>query len=558
MMSQVMSQEARSEKRFTGLPISPGVALAPVCLFRQTRHNVMASYPVQGKDIDRERSRLEQARQVALDRLDGLRSTVAERIGTAEAEIFVAQKMMLMDPVLGEQIESAIAGGANAELAVTQTLDEYETQLAHVDDEYIKERASDLGELKRRLLDVLCNTSPSFQCSADSACARGRNRIVITQELTPSVTLEMETDYLLGFVTERGGATSHAAILARALGIPAVSGIPGIHDLVPCGTEVLLNGSTGEVVVRPNQETKASAAEQVTAGAVSVVEPTRALKVMANISTAGEVRQAAEMKAEGIGLYRTEFEFFSAGASLDEDRQYELYRDVLGAMEGQPVYFRMLDIGADKPLPELDLPREDNPSLGCRGARLLLARPELMRPQARALARASREAPVHVMYPMVTGLSQYRRLRLAFDEMTCDLDGGRIYHGVMFEVPSACMEARLLLEAADFGSIGSNDLIQYFFAVDRNNENVACDYSGDHEVFWHLLEDLVEAADEAGVPLSLCGELAADVQYTARLMSSGLSAVSVSACRIPDVRRAADQPARTEPDERVKKGQTHG
>ncbi|MBC8373900.1 MAG: phosphoenolpyruvate--protein phosphotransferase, partial [Planctomycetes bacterium] len=519
---------------------SPGVVLAGVCLFKQSKHNTLPSYEVSGKGIDREKTRIRKACEIVVERLENLKATVTERIGPAEAEIFVAQKMMLQDPVLCKEMDAAIDEGCNAERAVTGTLDEYESQLAQLDDEYIKERASDLGELKRRLLDVLCNTSPSFQCSADSKCRRGNDRIVVTEELTPSIAMEIEANHVRGFVTERGGKTSHAAILAKALGIPAVSGIADIHNQIPCGTEVLINGNTGEVVVRPGAETKAAAAEQLVAPqALEPVEPVDHFAVMANISTAAEARLATEMQAEGIGLYRTEFEFFAAGGILDEDRQYELYHSVAATMNGRPVYFRMLDIGADKPLPDLDLPKEENPALGFRGARLLLGCPDLMRPQARALARVSRELPVHVMYPMITGLSQFRMLREAFEEMTADIDSGRLYHGVMFEVPSACMEAQGLLEEVDFASIGSNDLIQYFFAVDRNNSIVADDHRPDYEVFWRLLERLSLVADLAGTPLSLCGEMAADVQYTDRLIASSIRSVSVSARQIPNVRRAA-------------------
>ena len=537
-----MTARQNKEMRFTGLPISPGVVLAGVCLFKQSRHNTMPSYEVSGKGVDREKARICKAREIVVERLENLTATVTDRIGPAEAGIFVAQKMMLQDPVLCNEMDAAIDEGCNAERAVTRTLDEYESQLAQLDDEYIKERASDLGELKRRLLDVLCNTSPSFQCSADSKCSRGNDRVVVTEELTPSIAMEIEANGLLGFVTERGGATSHAAILARALGIPAVSGIADIHNQIPCGTEVLLNGSTGELVVRPDADTKAGAADQIAGPrALEAIEPVEQFSVMANISTAAEAGLAAEMRAEGIGLYRTEFEFFAAGGTLDEDQQYELYLSVARAMEGRPVYFRMLDIGADKPLPELNLPKEDNPALGCRGARLLLGRPELMRPQARALARVSIEFPVHVMYPMITGLRQFRMLKQAFEEMTADIDPGRLCHGVMFEVPSACMEARELLEEVDFASIGSNDLIQYFFAVDRNNSIVSDDHHPDYDVFWDLLESLSLAADLAGKPLSLCGELASDVQYTDRLTACGIRSVSVSARRISDVRRAAAQ-----------------
>ena len=539
-----MILERNKETRFKGLPISPGVVVARVCLFRQNRHNELPAYEVSQEGPDRERQRLKQALQTVTGRLEGLRKTVAERIGEAEAEIFVAQKMILDDPVLGGQMDEILAGGSNAETAVFQSLDAYESQLLKIDDAYLKERASDLGELKRRLLDVLCETRPSFQCESNPNCRRGSDRIVITEELTPTATLEMATDRLLGFVTAHGGPTSHAAILARALGIPAVSGIPGIHDLVPCGTEVLLDGYTGEVVVFPAEDTKALALGRAGAAeAAAPAEPVESLQVLANISLASEVDEAMAMKAEGVGLYRTEFEFFAANRLLSEDEQLERYARVVEAMSGRCVYFRLLDVGADKASPVFELPEEDNPSLGCRGARLLLARPDLLRDQARALVRASRVGPVHVMYPMIADPEQFGRLRRLFNEATADLSGGDVYHGVMFEVPSACLAADELLEAADFASIGSNDLVQYLFAVDRNNERVAYDYRADREVFWRLLGDMVAAAGRAGKPLSICGELAADVACTAKLLEIGIRTVSVSARCIPTVRRAAAEVA---------------
>jgi phosphoenolpyruvate-protein phosphotransferase (PTS system enzyme I) len=546
-----MTAKKNSETRFTGLAISPGVVLARVCLFKQSRHNALPAYEVSGKGIEREKTRIRKAREIVIERLENLKTTVTDRIGPAEAGIFVAQQMMLQDSVLCGEMDEAVDGGCNAERAITQTLDGYESQLAQLDDEYIKERASDLGELKRRLLDVLCNTSPSFQCSADSKCRRGNDRIVITEELTPSIAMDLETNNLLGFVTERGGPTSHAAILARALGIPAISGITDIPNQVPCGSEVLLNGNTGELVVRPTADTKSGIADQLVASrSIEAVQPVKQFTVMANISISAEAELASQMQAEGIGLYRTEFEFFAAGGTLDENQQYESYRSVAASMEGRPVYFRMLDIGADKPLGDLNLPKEDNPALGYRGARLLLGCPDLMRPQARALARISSEFPVHVMYPMISGLHQFRKLKQAFEEMTADINTGQIHHGVMLEVPSACMEAESLLEEVDFASIGSNDLIQYFFAVDRNNSIVAGDHHPDYEVFWRLLENLSSAADLTGTPLSLCGELASDVQYTAKLIASGIRTVSVSARGISDVRRAAIK-AQTQREARV-------
>jgi len=260
---------------------------------------------------------------------------------------------------------------------------------------------------------------------------------------------------------------------------------------------------------------------------------------MANISRAHDAPAARTLEAEGVGLYRTEFELLAAGRVLSEDEQFERYVAVVEAMGGSPVFFRLLDLGGDKVAPFLGLPTEENPQLGLRGSRLLLARPELLRDQARALARASAYGPVHVMYPMVADVAQFQALRSAFVEAADGIETDSLQHGVMFEVPSACLQARELLEAGDFGSVGTNDLFQYLFAVDRDNDAVADDYDPDHPVLWAMLEGLARAATAAGRPLSVCGEIAGNGRYMPKLVAAGIDTVSVSTRLIPDVRRAA-------------------
>ncbi len=525
------------ETRFRGLAVSPGVALARVCLFRQALHENIPEYRVSGEAKEQERGRLRDALSAVAGRLEGLKEVVRERVGPAEAEIFSVQRMLLEDPALQEQLTDIIDQGRNAETAVKQTFESYESRLQALDNAYQSERASDLGELKRRLLGQLVQTTSAFACENEPHCQRGKGRIVVTEELAPSVALELAEADIRGLVTARGGPTSHAAILARGLGIPAASGIPHIHDLVACGTEVLLNGDAGEVVVWPSDETRA--AVQAPAEAAAPEGPVEGLRVLANISLAEEVEIARRHQAEGVGLYRTEMEFFAAGRLLTEGEQADRYSRVVRAMAGRPVAFRLLDLGGDKPSPLFEFPEEENPSLGLRGLRYLLQRPDLLTTQARALARASRHGPVQVMYPMVTGVAQFRRAREVFEEATRGLEAGRMEHGPMFEVPSAALEAEALLAEADFASIGSNDLLQYLFAVDRNNVHVAEDYMPDQPVLWQVLGNLVRAAREAGVPIALCGELAAEPAYLGRLLEIGLETVSVSVRLIPRIRRAA-------------------
>jgi phosphotransferase system enzyme I (PtsI) len=534
-----MSARIDNETRFHGLPVSPGVAVSRVCLFRQASHEDVPEYRVAGEAKEREKERLNEAVEAVLARLEGLHDVVEERVGAAEAEIFSVQRLILQDPALREQLTDAIDDGRNAEVAVKQTFEGYESRMRELDNGYQVERAGDIGELKRRLLGQLVQTHSAFACEDDPHCHRGRGRIVVTEELTPSLALELDTDDIRGLVTERGGATSHAAILARGLGIPAVSGIPHVHDLVACGTELLLDGDKGEVVVWPSEETLAGVQIHVPAEVQEPAEPVEGLRVMANLSVAEESEIARRHRAEGVGLYRTEMEFFAADCLLSEDEQAERYGRVVRAMEGRPVAFRLLDLGGDKPSPLFEFPEEENPSLGLRGLRYLLNHPDLLKTQARALARASRDGPIQVMYPMVTGAEQFERARAVFEEAVRGLSHGRIEHGPMFEVPSAVRDADGLLADADFASVGSNDLLQYLFAVDRNNLHVADEYVPDQPVFWDVLEDVVRAARKADVPLSICGELAADPAYIGRLMAIGFETVSVSVRLIPGIRHAA-------------------
>ncbi|MGQ9649139.1 MAG: phosphoenolpyruvate--protein phosphotransferase [Phycisphaerae bacterium] len=534
-----------SETRLIGLPISPGMAFSRVCLLRDRGHEGLSVRRIAADGVRYEQARLRRAVELAIERLGELSAQVAVRIGASEAAIFDVQRMMLSDAALSREMDTVIANDRlNAEAAVARTLDSYEARLRALDDPYLRERATDISEIRRRVLDNLVNMGSSLHCWTQEHCQRGTNRIIVAEELTPGLTIELDTEHVMGFVSERGGPTSHAAILARALGIPAVSGIRDVRGLFSCGTELLLDGNTGEVIVWPSERTLAGhhCVPNLRPVPPQAVAPVQGLTVMANISRADELADALDMQAEGIGLYRTEFEFLAAERVLDEEEQAAAYTSVVRGMDGRPVYFRLLDIGGDKEAPFFNLQREDNPYLGLRGSRLLLARPDLVVPQARALARASVHGPVHVIYPMIVEVEQFLRLRRLFVEAIGDIPAGSIFHGVMFEVPAACLQAREMLEVADFGSIGTNDLIQYLFAVDRNNERVAYDCSPDRTVFWSLIRRIVEAAEQTGRSLSVCGELAGDPRYLARLREIGIRTVSVAPRLIPVLRRSLVQP----------------
>lgn len=531
------------EVQFNGLPISGGVAYAKICLFNENRHDQAPGYQVEGPGVEGEKARLEQAVKVASERTQALIDQIQARLGSAQSGIFMAQKMMVEDATLHAKIMALIEHeGLNAEAAVTRALDEYEAVLSAIDNQYLRERATDIGEVKRRLLDVLGNTSPSLQCAGYAHCRHGKDRVVAAVELTPSLTTELDAENLRGFITEHGGAGSHAAILARALGIPAVSGLAGIHSSVTCGNEVIVDGDRGLVILWPTRETLESykLVEGAVAEAAFEIEPPVAgYEVMANASRFKDVEKAVIAGAEGIGLYRTEFGVFVPNRILDEQEQYDHYVRILEMIGPRPVTIRLLDLGGDKGGEWLNLPPEENPQLGLRGSRLLLAHRDLLDVQARALARASVHGPVNVMYPMIVDAAQFLTMREAFEEAVEGIERGTLRHGVMFEVPAACLQAREILEHAEFGSIGTNDLTQYLFAVDRNNELVAQYYNPDAPAFWTLIRMTVDAAAELGRPLAVCGEMAGDERFVGRFIEVGIKSVSVSTRLIARTRRSA-------------------
>ncbi|MGM0567835.1 MAG: phosphoenolpyruvate--protein phosphotransferase [Elusimicrobiota bacterium] len=529
----------KREMSFEGTPISKGFAVARVCLFNDTFNRDPSFYKINANDVNAELKRVESAFKQAVRKTKKIKNNAEKNIGKSEAGIFGVHLMMLQDNSLRKKINDAVKNRhLNAEAAMSEVFDEYESRLSSVDDEYIRERGSDIAEIKKRLLGALGETMPTFICQQQDHCVRGQNRILVAEELTPQLTMDMDASKVAGFITERGGSTSHASILARALGIPAVSGIKAIHSILDCGVEVLIDGYGGKVIVNPSEETisKIRESEKGKIKAFKKVKPVKGINVLANINTSADVKEAVEMDAEGIGLYRTEFEFILAGKYLSEQQQYECYSEVLRKMKGKEVYFRILDLGSDKQAPGLKFMREDNPALGLRGARLLEANRDLLRIQARAIARASAEGKARVMVPMITGLGQFMKIKKMFYESIEDMKHVDIKFGAMFEVPSACLEANNILKEADFASIGSNDLIQYLFAVDRNNDSVAYDYDPDRDVFWKLLGKISRAAEKNNKPLSICGEMAAETEYLRNIVKSGINTVSVSSRFIPNVR----------------------
>ena len=482
----------------------------------------------------------------------------AARLGPEHAEIFEAHRLMLSDECLRSRLLRSIEDNArSAEAAVEMELSDYREQLAGSGSEYLQQRVADINEIQQGLLAYLRHTTACRHCTEAANCSighcpLGNDHILVSEEITAS--LPIETDrHTTGFIVTNSGPDSHAVILARALHRPVVGDIHDLPAAIPADARILLDGDSGDVILNPTRETLAHY-QGALAGhghKVQMSGPVPGLTVMANIGQSGDVGDALAAGAEGVGLYRTEMEMLVAGRLLGEHEQAARYSEVAKAMGGRPVCIRLLDLGSDKTADWLTDTLGDQTAARQRGARLLLEHPELLRTQARALARASLAGPVQVLYPMIVSLDQFLELRALFDQAVSDLPASRLQHGVLFEVPGACLTAGRIMQAADFGCIGTNDLIQYLFADDRSH-SAAHNHAGfeTDTVLWELMETLSRAAARADKPMSICGEVAGNPDFTGRIMQAGIRAISASPTRIAGVRQAARQHGATTPKAR--------
>jgi phosphotransferase system enzyme I (PtsI) len=534
------------ETRLKGVPLSPGVAVGRACFYeRQRAKPDSASQAGPQQEIQRLHHSL---RWLARQRSVLARKTEV-KLDHEHAEIFEAHRLMLVDESFQSQLAELIEeNGYSAEQAVKTALNLYKEQFAAADSEYLQQRVADISEIQQGLLGFLNRVHACRRCADAVDCRLGpcrleNDHILVGEEITAS--LPIETDHhTIGFIVEKGGPNSHAVILARALRRPVVGNIQNLFSSIPVDAQILIDGDNGEVILNPTEETRAH--YQVTSAGrghnLEVSKPVPGLKVMANIGQSTDIGDALAAGAEGVGLYRTEMEMLVAGRLLSEAEQAARYSEVLRAMAGKPVCIRLLDLGNDKTAEWMETTPQGGTLAGQRGARLLLARPELLREQARALARASVHGPIHVIYPMISNVEQFLDLRALFDQAVADLQPAGLQHGVLFEVPSACLTARQLMQAADFGCIGTNDLIQYLFAADRSEGDAAgntCFETG--AVLWELIQKLSRTAAQAGKPMAICGELAGNPELTCRIIQSGLTAISTSPSRIARVRRAAQK-----------------
>ena len=509
---------------------------------------------------ENETERLQAAIAAFCEKISAMQQNLTASVGEKQAEILNGQIMMIHDPFMTSQIQDFIAGGQCAEAAVDAVCNMYIEMFSSVEDDLTRQRATDIRDMRARLLGILLG-----QTEVDLSDLPPET-VLVAHDFTPSMTANMQKEHIVGILSETGSKTSHSAILARSLEIPAVMSVENICTLLQDGDTVIADGTRGEAVVRPAQgilEAYASKREQLRtekqalrafAGKKTATADGKQLAVYANIGKPDDVSAVLQNDGEGVGLFRTEFLFMDRAALPSEEEQFAAYRAVAAQMQGKEVIIRTLDVGGDKDIPYLHMEKEENPFLGHRAVRYCLDNPEIYKVQLRALLRASAYGNIKIMLPLVTTVNEVRRVRELLESAKVELRTENIaFHekipvGVMIETPAAAMTADLLAKEADFFSIGTNDLTQYTMAVDRGNSKVSALYSHYNPAILRMIKQTADAATRAGIPVGMCGEAAEDKAFIPLLIAFGLHEFSVTPAAVLPTRKTVSLWSKTDAD----------
>ena len=526
-----------------GIAASDGIGIAKAYLL------IDPDLSFEKKTIDdpaAEYERVEKAFSASIADLATIKQNAKDRLSDEELEVFDAHIAILSDPEMKSQIKDEIESQhVSAEEAMTDVTTNFANVLAAMtDNKYMQERAADVKDVaKRALSHLLGKQLPDIASISEPV-------VIIAKEITPSDTSQMDAKFVKGLATDLGGRTSHAAIMARTLRIPAVVGAEDVTSTIKNGDMVIVDGLHGDIIVDPSQaqideyQAKADSFEKERAewaklvDAPSVSKDGQHFEIAANIGTPDDVADAVKQGADGVGLFRSEFLYMSSDHLPTEDEQFEAYKKAVVGMQGKPVVVRTLDIGGDKPLNYLPLPEEMNPFLGYRAIRICLHRPDIFKTQLRALIRASEFGPVEIMFPMIATLAELRQAKAIYQECKDELQkdhpglGDNVKIGMLIEVPLAALYADQLAKEVDFFSIGTNDLIQYCFAADRGNDAVSYLYQPLNPAFLRLIKHVIDSAHANNTKAAMCGEMAGDQLAMPLLLGMGLDEYSMSASSI--------------------------
>lgn len=530
----------------SGRSVCGGVTFGKISIFSRNGRTVKRTHI---QSAEEEIGRFLSARDSAVSELEVLYEKARVEIGEAQAQIFAIHQMMLEDEDYNDSVKNIISAQmVNAETAVLATSDNFARMFSETEDAYMQERAADVKDVSDRVINILSGGGETKIVTEQT--------IIVADDLAPSETIQMDKEKILAFVMENGSSTSHTAILARSMNIPALIGTKGVLNPEFNGKAAAVDGYNGKIYIEPDEKTaemlkKKKQEKELQRELLkklkdkpTVTKRGRKINLYANIGTPEDLGSVLLNDAEGIGLFRSEFLYLKSDDFPSEDVQFQAYRRVAEAMGDKPVIIRTLDIGADKKIGYFNLAEEENPAMGMRAIRICLERPTIFKTQLRAILRASAFGNIMIMLPMITSVDEVERSKTLIDEVKSELENSGIPYnrsievGIMIETPAAAVISDLLAEKVDFFSIGTNDLTQYVLAMDRQNSGISAMLDTHHEAILRLIKTVVDNSHKKGIWTGICGELGADIELLPRFIELGIDELSVSPSRILEIRSA--------------------